>query len=233
MKFELIEGRGTCLWQNGPNEQSVILHPAKKEIRMDYSQVLIIFDELLIPADHVGLVGHHGLTLIIPPDVPYMILNTSTVNITVELKESPASERILYDPYKFEHEDHSDYDPKEFQKSHNVPEGYVDTLPKWYSVKFTYPQFNYIFVRPSLGLSLQIHKMREEHWEILQGSPIIIADHKVYYNVHPGQKFSIPFGTFHTVINPSAIEWVLFKESYDGSFDENDIIRVFNPNHYK
>ncbi len=56
------------------------------------------------------------------------------------------------------------YDPEEFKSQHPVPDGYIDILTKWYSIKFTYPEFNYIFIRPGVGISLQMHAMREEHW---------------------------------------------------------------------
>ena len=41
----------------------------------------------------------------------------------------------------------------------------------------------------------------------------------------------IPLGAMHTVINPTD-DWILIKEHCEGTFDEEDIVRVFNPNHY-
>ena len=60
------------------------------------------------------------------------------------------------------------------REEHPIPDGYIDTLPKWYSIKYTYPDFNYIFVCPGLGISIQVDSMREEYWEVLEGHPIIL-----------------------------------------------------------
>ncbi|MHA1821748.1 MAG: hypothetical protein ACTSU2_10745 [Promethearchaeota archaeon] len=145
------------------------------------------------------------------------------------LKEKPYIE--IYDPYLYENEKHVNIDPDKFREEYTVPDGYIDVLPKWYSIKFTYPDINYIFIRPKLGISIQKHNMREEHWEIGRGTPIIIVGTNVYYNTKVGEKFDIPVNSLHTVINPTD-EWVLIKERYSGKFDEEDIVRVFNPNHY-
>jgi len=116
-----------------------------------------------------------------------------------------------------------------------TPEGYIDTLPKWYSFKFTYPNYNLIFIRPEFGLSIQVHKYRDEQWEILKGKPIVISKDKVYYYVEKGAKFQNKNNTYHSIINPNKekYKFVLIKENWSGNFDEKDIERVFNPNHYE
>lgn len=229
--YPLKAGRGTPLWRNGSEEIRITLSPQSPE-KFDYSEILLIIDTLLSPAHHLGLTSREGLNLVVGPDQPFMVMNCSKRDLTVSLSQDPTGFPIVYDPYKFEHESHADFNPDEFKKVHPVPDGYVDTLPKWYSVKYTYPTFNYIFVRPGLGISLQSHKLREEHWEILEGKPLIISDSKVNYDVLPGTHFSMPLGSMHAVINPSLTDWVLLKESYLGEFDEKDIVRIFNPNHY-
>jgi mannose-6-phosphate isomerase-like protein (cupin superfamily) len=230
--LNLKPGRGTPLWMNGKNAQEVLIQVPKTAPADIYRQIMMISDTLLTSVQNIGISSKKGFKVISPAESAYMVMNTSVVDLTLRFSEDPKTHHILYDPYKFEHEDHSDYDPNEFRKAHPVPDGYMDTLPKWYSVKYTYPKFNYIFVRPGLGISLQVHTLREERWEILQGHPIIIAGPKVHFDVNPGQKFSMSLGSMHTVINPSESEWVLLKEEYAGQFDEKDIVRVFNPNNY-
>ena len=85
-----------------------------------------------------------------------------------------------------------------------------------------------------MGLSLQIHKKRSESWEILKGRPIIINGNQVYYYVEDGDIFENPKFSYHSIINPNRDQdkFVIIKERWSGSFDEDDIIRVFNPNGY-
>lgn len=89
-------------------------------------------------------------------------------------------------------------------------------------------------MRPGFGLSIQKHEYRSEFWEIIEGRPIIINGNKVHYFVENGTKFENPNNTYHSVINPNAFvkEFVILKEKWSGKFDEKDIERVFNPNHY-
>ena len=86
-----------------------------------------------------------------------------------------------------------------------------------------------------MGLSIQTHHLRNESWEILEGTPIIINSNKVHYYVKKGQKFEIPINTYHSVINPNKDQekFVVIKEFWNGNFDEEDIKRVFNPNEYR
>ena len=126
------------------------------------------------------------------------------------------------------------FKPEQFIDRYNVPKGFIDTLPMWYSFKFTYPNYNLIFIRPEFGLSIQIHKERNEFWEVLDGKPIIINGNKVHYYVESGIKFQNKINTFHSVINPNkeVDKFIIIKERWSGKFDENDIKRIFNPNNY-
>jgi len=85
-----------------------------------------------------------------------------------------------------------------------------------------------------MGISWQLHKKRNEFWEILGGNPIIINKNKIHYFVKEHKKFEIPIGTIHSVINPNKNkdEWVIIRENWNGDFDEMDIKRIFNPNQY-
>jgi mannose-6-phosphate isomerase-like protein (cupin superfamily) len=233
-KLNLSPEYGTKLYLNGDNIQEISVHtPQKgKEKFAPFDDMLVIVGETITRLSQLSIRTLDGMKCTVPPKTAYMIMNTAKVDAIIELTEDPTPQKIIYDPYLYEKEKHVDYNPNEFKKKHPVPNGYVDTLTKWYSIKFTYPEYNLIFVRPKLGISIQAHKMREEHWEILEGLPIIIAGNKVNYEVKKGTKFSIPFYALHTVINPTD-NWILLKESYGGTFDEQDIIRVFNPNHFK
>jgi len=173
--------------------------------------------------------------LLVQPDEYFMLMNMGDEEITVDYSEDPTKLEVIYDPYLYETSEKLNYTEEYFRQNYDIPEGYIDTLPKWYSFKFTYPDYNLIFLRPSLGISIQIHKHRNEFWTILEGCPIILNGSRVYYFVKNGTKFEIPISTFHTVINPNHQDrrFVVLEERWNGYFDERDIERIFNPNHYK
>ncbi|MEJ2250651.1 MAG: hypothetical protein P8Y97_13490 [Candidatus Lokiarchaeota archaeon] len=85
-----------------------------------------------------------------------------------------------------------------------------------------------------MGISIQTHDQRSEDWEILGGKPIILSGTTVYYYIASGTKFENQIGDYHTIINPNTdcTEFITIKESWAGNFDEEDIHRIFNPNHY-
>ncbi|MFX1315322.1 MAG: hypothetical protein ACFE9T_05625 [Promethearchaeota archaeon] len=171
--------------------------------------------------------------LIIRPENHYMIINKGKYPIEILFDRDISDHQIIYDPYKYEHSEKVNLKAAIFKRRYDIPEGYIDTLPKWYSFKFTYPDYNLIFIRPEFGLSIQVHRYRNELWEILDGNPIILNGDTVYYNVRSGTKFKIPISTFHTVINPNDEKFVLIKEQWSGNFNEEDILRIFNPNNYE
>ena len=232
LKSTLKSGRGTKLYQNNDVPLTIDILATKHTESPKFDEILMILGTLIAPINHLGRISPRGIQIIIPPFSQYMVINSGKIDLDLSFEVDTNNHKILYDPYLYEHEEHKNYDSEDFKSHHPVPGGYIDILAKWYSIKFTYPDFNCIFIRPGLGISLQMHAMREEHWEILEGQPIIIAGSKISYNTKLNSQFDIPLGAFHTVINPSDSEWVLIKESYSGKFDEEDIIRVFNPNHY-
>ena len=164
----------------------------------------------------------------------YMIINKGNENIEIDYNLDISNQKIIYDPYIYKKSEKIIFKPEDFQQKYKIPDGYIDTLPKWYSFKFTYPDYNLIFVKPETGLSIQIHKNRNETWEILEGKPIIISGNKVYYYVKNGTKFRNSINTFHSLINPNKDreQFVIIKERWSGKFYEKDIKRVFNPNQY-
>lgn len=169
----------------------------------------------------------------IAPEVPYMIINRSKEKIVVNYNKDISTHLVLYDPYKYENEKIENIDPEEFKNNHAVPNGYTDILAKWYSIKFSYKDYNLIYIKPEMGISIQRHEQRDEYWEILGGNPIILSGNEVHYFVKKGAQFRNKRGSFHSIINPNKNTLVILKESWSGNFEEEDIERVFNPNNYQ
>ncbi len=170
-------------------------------------------------------------TIQIKPTQEYLLINLSNRSITLEFSQDYRNHDILFDPYRYENSPFAAIDPSEFTKTHTIPPGYNDILTKWYSIKFTYPEKNLIFLRPHLGISIQSHIKRTEDWRIIEGHPYIIANSVMHYVVKPGDTFHTDNGKIHAIFNPTD-EWVAIEETYTGKFDEEDIMRIFNPNHY-
>lgn len=217
-----------------------IIYPHKStKLRKNNSQELTISFKKNHPKKMYIINGSSFITkatfnsgLIIKPEKNYMIINNEENPIEITYSRDISNHQLIYDPYKYENIEKINLKADFFKRKYKIPEGYVDTLPKWYSFKFTYPDYNLIFIRPEFGLSIQTHKYRNELWEILDGNPIILVAHTVYYDVKSGTKFKIPINTFHTVINPNEKKFVMLKEKWSGNFNEEDISRVFNPNNY-
>ncbi|MFO8020323.1 MAG: hypothetical protein R6U96_16990 [Promethearchaeia archaeon] len=221
MKKELLQPeRGTKLRRN--KEDSLTITIDNK-----FLPNIFIINETRFITDNVS-----PADLIIKPNHHYMLINKNDEPLPIHYSEDIGTHPIIYDPYKYEQAEHKKLSADTFLEKYDIPEGYIDVLPKWYSFKFTYPEYNLIFIRPELGISFQIHQERSEQWEILKGSPIILNGNRVYYNVANGSIFVISQQEYHTVINPHSDNFVLLKEQWKGNFAEEDITRVFNPNHY-
>jgi mannose-6-phosphate isomerase-like protein (cupin superfamily) len=218
----LVE-RSTSLRENNSRELSIDINQS------NFKDIFLINGSSFITE------GISNSDLTISPNKCYMIINNGKDPLYIHYDHDISSHKIIYDPYKYESSQRINLKSDIFIKRYNIREGYIDTLPKWYSFKFTYPDYNLIFVRPEFGLSIQIHKYRNEVWEILDGKPIIITGKKVHYYVETGIKFKNPVNTYHSIINPNKEKnkFVMIKEYWNGKFNENDIQRVFNPNHYK
>jgi len=216
----ILPERSTSLRKNGSQELRISF---KKN---NTKGVYIINGSSFITENNLGSI------LIIKPENHYMFINKEEYPIEITYSRDISNHEVIYDPYKYEDSEKINFKAEFFKRKYRIPKGYVDTLPKWYSFKFTYPDHNLIFIRPEYGLSIQIHKYRNELWEILDGNPIILNGNTVYYNVKSGTKFKIPTNTFHTVINPNKKRFVILKEQWSGNFNEEDISRVFNPNNY-
>ena len=213
--------RGSCLRKNSNKELILNIDP-------------IQFDHLLMINQNHFYTNLTEENLTVKPLDYYMVINNSKSPLEISYNNDISKHEVIYDPYVFENSEKKNLRSDEILNNFSVPEGYLDVLAKWYSIKFSYLDYNLIFIKPGLGISIQIHENRSEKWKILSGHPIIINVDKVYYFVEIGSEFSTPKKSFHSVINPSKIQddFVIIKETWTGDFDEKDIKRIFNPNHY-
>ncbi|MFW9989314.1 MAG: hypothetical protein ACFFC3_11715 [Candidatus Odinarchaeota archaeon] len=218
-----------------PIQRSTLLRKTDSRelvIEIDQKHLKDIF---LINGSNFKTEGIKTSDLLIKPYTHYMIINRGKYFLNIQYNQDIFDHQVIYDPYKYELSQKKLLEPDWFIERYRIPKGYIDTLPKWYSFKFTYTNYNLIFIRPEFGLSIQIHKQRNETWEILEGKPIIITGNTVYYFVDTGFICQNPINTYHSIINPNKEEdnFVLIKERWNGDFDESDIDRVFNPNQYQ
>jgi mannose-6-phosphate isomerase-like protein (cupin superfamily) len=218
----LDPGRSTVLRKNGPNELSITTNPE------NFQDILIINGSSFKTKE---ITGHD---LVVEPNNYYLIINKKKAAIEIQYSLDILKQDILYDPYKFENSEKINFTSEFFIEKFKIPKDYIDTLPKWYSFKFTYSEYNLIFVRPEFGLSIQTHEHRDEFWEIIEGMPIIINDNNVHYFVENNTKIQNQRNTYHSVINVNkeVDKFVIIKERWKGKFKESDIRRVFNPNRY-
>lgn len=196
------------------------------------NKVLNIF---LINGNNFITVGNTKTDLLVKPNSHYMIINNGKEELEILYSQDISNHEVIYDPYKYEFIKKVNFTQEFFINNYDIPKGFIDILPKWYSFKFTYREYNLIFVKAEFGLSIQTHKYRNEFWEIIDGNPIIINGNKINYYVKSGTIFHNPINTYHSVINPNkkGDKFVIIKERWNGKFDENDIRRIFNPNHYE
>jgi hypothetical protein len=220
---KLFAGRGSCLRKNNSKELIISFNRKNKD------RLMIIHGSLLI----TKMVKEWKLK--INPNEHYMVINIGNSNINLKYNHNVSEQEVVYDPYKYEYSRKQNFDSNEFVNQFSVPNGYIDFLSKWYSIKFTYPKYNLIYVKPEMGISIQVHTHRTEEWEILGGRPIVINDNKVYYFAEDNTKFKNERMQYHSIINPNKNpnDFVILKEQWSGSFDEDDIKRIYNPNNYQ
>ncbi|MEW6187908.1 MAG: phosphomannose isomerase type II C-terminal cupin domain [Thermodesulfobacteriota bacterium] len=82
-----------------------------------------------------------------------------------------------------------------------------------------------IVVYPGKRLSLQRHRLRQEHWYILSGQALVTRDQE-RIPLSRGEAVDIPKQALHRIENPGN-EAVVFIEVQTGSyFGEDDIERI-------
>lgn len=81
-----------------------------------------------------------------------------------------------------------------------------------------------LYVRANSRLSLQYHKKRTEHWQVIYGQCTVQIGDDVR-TLYTGERAVVPAGVKHRIItNHSQIAQIL--EISFGEFDENDIVRL-------
>ncbi|MBY8979460.1 MAG: hypothetical protein KGD72_03635 [Candidatus Lokiarchaeota archaeon] len=223
MKEEIIDpGRGTILRENDQKELEIIL---------DSNHFDNVF---LINGNNFYSQNLIKVNLIVKPNDCYMLINKSDEKIEVSYSNDFSNHRTIYNPYKFELSEKVKIDPVQFIKKFDVPNGFLDVLDKWYSIKFTYSDYSLIYIKPGIGISIQTHKFRTEVWRILKGKPIVINANRVYYFVKAGTKFINDKMMYHSILNHNndPEQFVVVEERWSGKFNEEDIVRVYNPNNY-
>ncbi len=82
-----------------------------------------------------------------------------------------------------------------------------------------------LVVYPNKRLSYQRHKLRNEHWHIVQGQGMIVLD-DVEQSIEAGHKIHVPTGTKHRIANTHDSDNLIFIEITGGQFDEFDNERL-------
>jgi mannose-6-phosphate isomerase-like protein (cupin superfamily) len=82
-----------------------------------------------------------------------------------------------------------------------------------------------IVVQAHKRLSLQVHRLRSEHWFVVRGTGSVTIGDKVL-SVGAGDSVDIPVGTAHRVENTGDTELVFVEVQHGESFGEDDIVRI-------
>ena len=139
MLEEIIQpDKGTNLRKNGQKELTILI---------DTNALKKIY---LINGTTFFAQNLSASNLVVKPNDYYMMINKKDEEINVKYSIDISSHTIIYEPYMYESSKKEVFDPIRFAKKFNVPEGYIDTLAKWYSIKFTYTDFNLIFIKPKI-----------------------------------------------------------------------------------
>jgi mannose-6-phosphate isomerase-like protein (cupin superfamily) len=82
-----------------------------------------------------------------------------------------------------------------------------------------------IMVRPHMRLSLQVHRLRSEHWFVVKGTGAVTLGDTVL-SVGAGDAVDIDVGVAHRVENRGDGEFVFIEVQHGESFGEDDIVRL-------
>jgi len=81
-----------------------------------------------------------------------------------------------------------------------------------------------IVVYPGRRLSLQRHRLRSEHWYVVQGEAMVTRNEEDI-RLEKGQAVDIPQGAWHRIMNPGN-ENMVFIEVQTGDYLEDDYGRA-------
>jgi len=233
-KLIIPQSKSTKLYKNSNKNLKIIIQSFEKNDEINLEKIILIIGNNLIFGKRIYEFINEEMELKILPNQEYMLINLNSFPLKLYFSDNPNLHNIIYDPYVYENQVHINIDPINFKNENKyllIPNGFIDTLSKWYSIKYTYQFENRIFIKPHIGLSIQRHKYRSENWQVIYGTPIVISGDKVYYNTKVNDQFHHPVETINTIINLTN-EWIGIIERYEGKFDEKDIERIFNPNNY-
>ena len=79
-------------------------------------------------------------------------------------------------------------------------------------------------VRPGSRLSLQRHRRRAEHWQIVRGEAVVTCGKEIV-RLLPGGSFDIPLGALHRVESVGAENLVVIEVQMGEYLGEDDIER--------
>ncbi len=104
----------------------------------------------------------------------------------------------------------------------------MTTIRPWghYEVLTERPDFKVkrIVVRPGQRLSSQRHRLRFEHWYLLEGRALAEIEN-TQSPLEPGQSVDIPAGAWHRLANIGDDDLVLIEIQRGSYFGEDDIER--------
>ena len=79
-------------------------------------------------------------------------------------------------------------------------------------------------VRPGSRLSLQRHRRRAEHWQVVRGEALVTCGKEVV-RLHPGGSIDIPLGALHRVESVGREDLVVIEVQMGEYLGEDDIER--------
>jgi len=82
-----------------------------------------------------------------------------------------------------------------------------------------------IVVRPHMRLSLQVHRLRSEHWFVVRGRGVVTLGGTAS-SVGAGDSVDIGVGVAHRVENTGDADLVFVEVQHGESFGEDDIVRL-------
>ncbi len=82
-----------------------------------------------------------------------------------------------------------------------------------------------IWVNPGHRLSYQTHRLRSEHWVIIEGEAKVTLDGKEFF-LKTGDSIDIPVGTAHRIENIGERTLYFIEVQRGEDFSEDDVIRI-------
>ncbi len=114
------------------------------------------------------------------------------------------------------------------KKGHNQTKDSLTVYRPWGYYTILHEEKNYkvkeIGVYPQKSLSLQKHKFRSEHWNVVEGEMVILADGQER-KAKKNQSIFVPRGTKHKIHNPTNKIAKIIEVQIGSYLGEDDIVR--------